>query len=1214
MRKGRAMNIQANIRANLRTLSRSSAKRAAFAAALAAALLAAAAAPALHAQGSRKDDIVFGPDGHPVSGATVRVCQPTATGTPCTPLAAIYTDATLSVASANPFQTDGIGNYHFYAAAGRYQIQISSPQINGTITQPDVILPADLSSSSSGNNISAFGLTLGGNLAVAGNASVSGTLTASGFNPGTLTPTTLNVTGNSTVAGPRPYTDVTSPQFGAIADGGAEQASGSISAGSNQLTIAPATGTWAVGMGLHVDGAGASGDVLLAHITAISGNVFTLDRNASRTVSGASVQDDDTLAVQAALASYCAAPSNSNGGSLYFPPGNYIISQNQSVNSGGIPFNISCPGVHLLGGNSGQHNGTPFVQPPTVSLLAHCGPSPNAQPMFATYYPNGNITFQNLVINGCNQAVGVTSNVVRFWNTYLSASGGGANGSALYLQDTFWIYFDYGGLTTSSTSVPTLLMSGYPCSGCYAGVGNVYMTNSLLAGGPISYIQLGNISGEPSGHWVFRNITQESGNGDLIQITDPGGYATGAMGPITLDDVQQADNMSSSAALINFNVSASGAGLSGVYINNSFSGVGAANAPAIKMTAGTLDHYFVTSCDSGCVSQVWNSSGNPAGSGMIESGGGLDFTDDVTNAGRLNTSPFSAQNINGYGPGARFVQSGSSFASYGIDAANGWMFGSNTLAGWNAQISQSTAPNIDIAFAANYPPTGVSGTVANTGGTFSTGTYYVWVVSNTNSSCATSGGMSAPSNIFGPLTVGAGVTTAEFNLTWTAASTGVSAIQGYCVFVNNAKQYNFASQSTALFSGAGTASATMTGTSLSPGTYPITYQMVQQHHITPTGATFNGNSTPGAASGASPYAPACMAATTCGAFMQLSPAGADSFARANSSTLGANWASNTQNMGINGNAAVAASSVFAEWSWVGQSFNADQWSRATIKTVDGSGGVGVMVRLAAPGTNTGYLYFCNTAGRGLYKIVAGSTTTLVSTGSGCAVNDVIELDAVGSNLIALRNGAVDLTASDSSIASGAPGIDIGNTGTATNDSLVSWVGGSLPVGNATTSIFNQPNTWAKPQLFASPITSASLATPNKTRTCDILRGDQSGSALTTGNIEPQGSLCYIDAASTVTQVIVLVDAGASTMQLGYRHNGSTTAISPTLTPASVTGITDHIACANAGGTSITIEGNSVTCSTLTNTALTAGDFVETIGGAADGTSKRMSISMTFTPN
>src|ERR1700722_10127137 len=74
-------------------------------------------APAAQAQGSRKDDIVFGPTGHPVAGATVTVCQPTATGIPCTPLATIYTDATLTVPAPNPFQADGIGNYHFYAPA-----------------------------------------------------------------------------------------------------------------------------------------------------------------------------------------------------------------------------------------------------------------------------------------------------------------------------------------------------------------------------------------------------------------------------------------------------------------------------------------------------------------------------------------------------------------------------------------------------------------------------------------------------------------------------------------------------------------------------------------------------------------------------------------------------------------------------------------------------------------------------------------------------------------------------------------------------------------------------------------------------------------------------------------------------------------------------------------------------------------------------------------
>src|SRR3984957_7482013 len=182
-------------------------RRSIFGAVLASFLL--AAVPAMHAQGSRKDDIVFGPEGHPVSGATITVCQSTATGTPCSPLATIYTDATLTVPSANPFRTDGIGNYHFYAPAGRYQPQISGPGINGTLTYPDVILPADVSSSGSGNNISAFGLTLGGNLTVAGNATISGTLTSSGFNPGTLTPTTLTVTGNETVQGSRPRVGVT---------------------------------------------------------------------------------------------------------------------------------------------------------------------------------------------------------------------------------------------------------------------------------------------------------------------------------------------------------------------------------------------------------------------------------------------------------------------------------------------------------------------------------------------------------------------------------------------------------------------------------------------------------------------------------------------------------------------------------------------------------------------------------------------------------------------------------------------------------------------------------------------------------------------------------------------------------------------------------------------------------------------------------------------
>src|ERR1700722_14388953 len=110
-------------------------------------------ASAANAQGSRKDDIVFGPEGHPVGNARVTVCQSTATGAPCAPLAEIYTDATLSVPAPNPFQSDGIGYYLLYAPSGSYESHRSPPQMPGSQNYRDVFLPADPSSTGVGNNI-----------------------------------------------------------------------------------------------------------------------------------------------------------------------------------------------------------------------------------------------------------------------------------------------------------------------------------------------------------------------------------------------------------------------------------------------------------------------------------------------------------------------------------------------------------------------------------------------------------------------------------------------------------------------------------------------------------------------------------------------------------------------------------------------------------------------------------------------------------------------------------------------------------------------------------------------------------------------------------------------------------------------------------------------------------------------------------------------------
>lgn len=151
--------------------------------------------PVAKGQGTRKDDIVFNSRGVPLAGATVRVCAMPASGQPCAPLALIYSDPGLTQALANPTTTDGLGNYFFYAAPGKYEIEISGPGI-ATKQLPNVILPSDPSSPTFNNlstsgNINAFSLNLTGNLTVNGSTTVLGNL-ASG---------TLNLTNQASAPG-----------------------------------------------------------------------------------------------------------------------------------------------------------------------------------------------------------------------------------------------------------------------------------------------------------------------------------------------------------------------------------------------------------------------------------------------------------------------------------------------------------------------------------------------------------------------------------------------------------------------------------------------------------------------------------------------------------------------------------------------------------------------------------------------------------------------------------------------------------------------------------------------------------------------------------------------------------------------------------------------------------------------------------------------------
>ncbi len=94
---------------------------------------------------------------------------------------------------------------------------------------------------------------------------------------------------------------------------------GTITSGTSTLVVANATG-WRVGEGIAVAGAGTGGSggtELVSSVTAINGLVFTLANNATASVSGATVNHDDTVALGEALMS---------GYPVHLRAGNYNVS------------------------------------------------------------------------------------------------------------------------------------------------------------------------------------------------------------------------------------------------------------------------------------------------------------------------------------------------------------------------------------------------------------------------------------------------------------------------------------------------------------------------------------------------------------------------------------------------------------------------------------------------------------------------------------------------------------------------------------------------------------------------------------------------------------------------------------------------------------------------------------------------------------------------
>jgi hypothetical protein len=136
-------------------------------------------------------------------------------------------------------------------------------------------------------------------------------------------------------------------------------------------------------------------------------------------------------------------------------------------------------------------------------------------------------------------------------------------------------------------------------------------------------------------------------------------------------------------------------------------------------------------------------------------------------------------------------------------------------------------------------------------------------------------------------------------------------------------------------------------------------------------------------------------------------------------------------------------------------------------------------------------------------------------------------------------------------------------------------------------------------------------TSDMRRICEISIGDTSSSSvISNGQLGPQKRVCYIPAAATLLEMNVAADGGTPNVIVGRDTAGT---IVNVVSSALATAASGGIACSNTGGTT-GLDGATTCSSTLQNTALAQGAYLELVSGTAGGTAKFMTIHLIYSIN
>jgi hypothetical protein len=154
-------------------------------------------------------------------------------------------------------------------------------------------------------------------------------------------------------------------------------------------------------------------------------------------------------------------------------------------------------------------------------------------------------------------------------------------------------------------------------------------------------------------------------------------------------------------------------------------------------------------------------------------------------------------------------------------------------------------------------------------------------------------------------------------------------------------------------------------------------------------------------------------------------------------------------------------------------------------------------------------------------------------------------------------------------------------------------------------------------IATNTIASGNMQTQLIRRTCQIVVGADGASVALSNSDLAQKQFCQIPYIATVNEIDVTADAGTPSVTVGVSNCTAAPCTSGNITVSNL--VSSALATASSGAAACSKTSastgfdNVTTCSsTLQNTAIAAGNYINLVSGTAGGTAKRMTIVVHYT--